>query len=629
MRRCVLCIFVFVAIILLWFDATAATMSSSACPATTAASSTADMTTHETILNACIRSGESERALAWALASKHRAQATPAIADDQIAFSLVGKSYVYLSNYTEAILAYKTAQAFGSQGSVKALAIIENNLADIYIRSGQFEDAIALAKQAVTLYEQAQNRETGGGYTTLAQAYLANGEITLARQTLAIVLTDYAQNSTPLATAYAFQVDAKISFAEGKFRDAIAKANRAINFAEERHLVMEMAKSYLTRAQAESLLLLHDQSLASAQRAIQIAQQQKDLESEFMAWQHLEQWQRENRAWQAAYTAQENVLRLSRQLFDQQLANTVAVQRVLRDVAQKEQALATSQRETQIAQAEKRTAEAQRTITILISILLFSIGSLIYFLILYRRDRRRSEQTQVEQKKLDTLKNQFLANTSHELRTPLNGIIGITDNLLSDTSGALPTEIKSDLEWVRHCGVQLSGMVDAILDFSQITAGKPLCHIESIDISPIISRACRLVAPLAQKKSLPLHCHIAAPLPNVAADGERIQQVLINLLDNAIKFTEHGQITLTAQLQDQRVCVHITDTGMGIDASLFRVIFTPFEQVDGTLQRRHTGVGLGLPISREIVRAHGGELAVESTPGRGSTFHFSLPLAGS
>lgn len=578
-------------------------------------------------VNQCVREGQADRALTFALHSENLAKKTRDKFDDQVAFSNLAVSYVYLGNYAEALAAFKQAQQLGNVGSAAELTKIENNIADLYIRLGQYDEAIAMAKTAIELYRVTTPNEVATGFATLAQAYLANGRIALARETIDMVLQKHLAEAKPLETAYILQIDAQIHLAENHFVQAIAKANKAIQFASDNHLTMELAKTYLTRAQAEQEQSKTELSITTTQQAITIAQQQKDIESERQAWQHLELIYREKSRWKQAYLAKNTIANLTQNLFDQKLVNSIAIQRVLREVEQKERAVETLQREATIAQADKKAAEAQRTITILVSILLFASGAFAYFRILHRRDLKRAESVRLEQVRLDTLKTQFLANTSHELRTPLNGIIGITDMLLDDDKAVLADYVRDELTLVRDCGVQLSSMVDAILDFSQFSAGKPLCLLEPVELSTIATGASRLLLPLAQKKHLQLQCSVESPLPSVFADAGRIHQVLVNLLGNAIKFTEHGVIALNVQQRAQQLLISVIDTGIGIDAKHLRTIFEPFEQVDGTLKRRHQGVGLGLAISREIIRAHGSDLVVDSIVGQGSTFSFSLPIA--
>ena len=225
-------------------------------------------------------------------------------------------------------------------------------------------------------------------------------------------------------------------------------------------------------------------------------------------------------------------------------------------------------------------------------------------------------------------KGQFLANMSHEIRTPLNGVIGTTD-LLSHT--------RLDAKQARYAGLirssagTLLSLVNDILDFSKIEAGK--FEIESMDFDPrvLVEEVAELLSPRASEKGLELLCRIAPDVPSWArGDPNRLRQILLNLGSNAVKFTERGEVVISAQAspaQSGAVRFRVTDTGIGIPAERMDRLFKKFSQVDGSNTRRHGGTGLGLAISKELTEMMGGHVGVESTPGRGSAFWADIPLA--
>jgi two-component system, sensor histidine kinase ChiS len=227
---------------------------------------------------------------------------------------------------------------------------------------------------------------------------------------------------------------------------------------------------------------------------------------------------------------------------------------------------------------------------------------------------------------LDKMKDDFLATTTHELRTPLHGIMGITESLADGTLGPINQEQKENLELVRSSAAQLNGLVSEILDFSKIRAGKVDLIIERFSPGDVISSAVSLLKKQAQDKGLELDLVIGT-LPPLAADKNRLRQVLLNLLGNAIKYTEAGSILVKAEPEGVRaIRVTVSDTGPGISPEDMGRIWSPFDRGGDVDSRRAGGTGLGLAIAKEIVERHGGSISVDSAPGKGSSFSFVLPL---
>ena len=237
------------------------------------------------------------------------------------------------------------------------------------------------------------------------------------------------------------------------------------------------------------------------------------------------------------------------------------------------------------------------------------------------------ESKNVELKRLEALKDEFLANTSHELRTPLNSIIGISESLIDGATGELSAQTSSNLAMIANSGRRLSNLVSDILDFSQIANDKLVLHLKAVGLKEIVDLILILCRPLMGKKELQLVNAIALELPAVRADEDRLQQILYNLIGNAIKFTERGRVEIEAQQQESEVIVRVADTGIGIAPNKRDRIFESFTQAEGNTRREYGGVGLGLSVTKKLIELHEGEIWVDSVMGRGSQFSFTLPLA--
>jgi signal transduction histidine kinase len=223
-------------------------------------------------------------------------------------------------------------------------------------------------------------------------------------------------------------------------------------------------------------------------------------------------------------------------------------------------------------------------------------------------------------------KSQFLANMSHELRTPLNAILGFTELLIDGLYGALPEKSLSVLERVQSNGKHLLGLINDVLDLSKIEAGQLTLAIEDYSLPALCKSVVASTEPLARAKGLALTASIQEGLPVGRGDERRLTQVLLNLVGNAIKFTDQGSIEIAASVADGRFTVAVRDTGPGIAEADRARIFEEFQQVDNTNTREKGGTGLGLAIAKRIMEMHGGSLSVESTVGAGSTFRMALPI---
>jgi len=236
----------------------------------------------------------------------------------------------------------------------------------------------------------------------------------------------------------------------------------------------------------------------------------------------------------------------------------------------------------------------------------------------------------------DRVKSAFLATMSHELRTPLNSILGFTGIVLKGMAGPLNQEQSKQLGMVQGSARHLLDLINDVLDLSKIEAGQLEVRCSTFDLRASIARVTDSVRPFIEKKGLSLRVIEVANVPPMLSDQRRIEQVLLNLLNNAIKFTERGGITLTVEQVDfdpsgtnerlPAVRLTVTDTGIGMRNEDLSTLFRPFRQIDSGLQRQHDGTGLGLAICRRLVGLLGGTITVESTLGQGSSFSAVLPL---
>jgi len=266
------------------------------------------------------------------------------------------------------------------------------------------------------------------------------------------------------------------------------------------------------------------------------------------------------------------------------------------------------------------------------SSLMNEYASLLGDAVLRHRARTAEHFARVEAELASKLKSQFLANMSHEIRTPLNGILGMSELLMrSDLDASQHQKVSTILQ----SGRGLLTIINDILDFSKIESGGYEFNLKPFDLHQCIEDVASILRPSAMQKNTKLHVEISSLVPRMyTGDGGRIRQVLTNIMGNAVKFTDGGEITVTVsgRVDDEiaQLEINVKDSGIGIPPEKLDSIFDEFNQVDGTSTKRHEGTGLGLAISKQLVEKMNGDISVSSTVGEGSTFliRLVLPVSG-
>ncbi len=313
--------------------------------------------------------------------------------------------------------------------------------------------------------------------------------------------------------------------------------------------------------------------------------------------------------------------------FNEQQAKSLAEMQVRFDTERKERQIELLQKDQTLSRLE---LERQRNgrYAILVG---FAATLVLLFLLFtrYRYKARAEALTQVTARlrELDRLKDDFLANTSHELRTPLYGIVGLAESLLDGATGRLGQATRHNLQMIVASGRRLGHLVNDILDFSKLRHKNLELDCQPVDLHALVDVILTLSEPLVEDKPLRLVNEIPEDLPPAHADEGRLQQILHNLVGNAVKFTEEGTVAVAARHDGERLWIEVRDTGIGIAEDKQERIFDAFEQADGSVEREYGGTGLGLAVTRQLVELHGGSISVESSPGQGATFSFDLPPA--
>jgi len=309
------------------------------------------------------------------------------------------------------------------------------------------------------------------------------------------------------------------------------------------------------------------------------------------------------------------------------ISDSKRLQRVERQRAEEVQQLAT-ELEAQVAEGEQLQEELEQQVEESQSLqeeLEQTNEELNRALAATKEARLHAEEAQRQAEQANAAKSQFLAMMSHELRTPLNAIAGYVDLLGLEIRGQLTPEQKQDISRIKHSQETLLRLIEDVLSFARIESGRLEYHYEEVAIDTVLSVLNSFVEPRLAQKGLAYHVEECGADVVASLDRDKVQQILLNLLSNAIKFTDSGRIDIRCVADDAHIRLEVRDTGRGIRADQRDRIFEPFVQAETPLTRTAEGTGLGLAISREFARAMGGDITVESEPGRGSVFTLMLP----
>ncbi len=254
------------------------------------------------------------------------------------------------------------------------------------------------------------------------------------------------------------------------------------------------------------------------------------------------------------------------------------------------------------------------------------VGQILTNALQRRRIERALQQATRQAKLANRTKSTFLASMSHELRTPLNSIIGFLGLVIAELSGPLNFEQQKQLRMANGSAQHLLNLINDILDISKIEAGELQVERRPFDMAELVEHTCESLRPLAEQKGLPLQVEIAPEVAVLNSDRRRVSQVLINLLNNAIKFTESGFVKVTCEVLADKLITSVTDSGIGIPEADLQKVFDPFQQIDTGTDRHYEGTGLGLSICQRILELLNGSIRVESQADKGSRFIFELPI---
>ncbi|MEX0290589.1 MAG: tetratricopeptide repeat protein [Flavobacteriaceae bacterium] len=527
-----------------------------------------------------------------------------------------------------------------------SIATTLNALGEILKKTGKFDKAMESYNRALSIFAELNDKiEIANCYFNIGDTYLQTKQLDSALDYFMKALDLDMETDSQWGMAYDLEAIGKVYGLKNDYSEAISYHQRALEIRETLQQRRELSMSYAELGINNFKLKNYQTAEAQLLRAIGITEEigaKSELQENYDAISTLYQ---ETGDLRKALNFRNKSVALKDSLFNETKSSQIEELQVRFDTEKKQAAIAALEKDAEITDLKLKRQTTVRNIFIGLALVIILLALALFNRYKYKqRIRREAEErkrmiveeqrkTEVEKKrveelkKIDRLKDEFLANTSHELRTPLNGIIGLSESLKDGAAGALSAKALENLEMITNSGKRLSHLVNDILDFSKLKNSDLELAIKPTDLRAIASIMLKLSKPLIQDKQIQLKMNIPEDLPLLEADENRLQQILHNLIGNAIKFTKAGFVKIEAELKGKMVHISVADSGIGIAKEKHASIFKSFEQADGSIGREFGGTGLGLSVTKQLVELHGGTIEVDSEAGKGAVFTFTLPAS--
>jgi len=575
-----------------------------------------------------LKSGQYSKAYAQATLAKEDAIISKDPYQLARALSNIASTTQYLGNIEKALELYLESLDISIKNSdINGEESTLNNIAGIYNRLENYQEALKYYEQLPVLNGKARpNYQIAVAHIGLLNTYLALKDQKSARTSLNTLNILYKSYKNPFTKFYYLLGHANLLKLEQHYQLAQEKLSQAEQLAIKNNFLGLLVITKKNRA--EALVKTNQWSKAKSiiNNAITIAKKQ-DLKAELLELYKLfVKIAKKQKRYGEAIEKMELINQITVDISGQKVRQLAEITKIDRQMAKTEKKLKEFQQKQIILSLELEKQEQSNLLWLgVFVVLLLSI-----FFFSYRINSRRVilQQQKVNEKltELDRVKDRILKNTSHELRTPLNGIIGLSDIILQDPKSQLNQENKALLKLIKSSGEQLSLVINDILEMSKLKSKKFTTSNSKFNLVELISDVVSVCSPLADEKNISVIYKPDQTQKNVYQDKKRLQQILFNIIGNAVKFTNEGGVTIEHKISSNDLQIIISDTGVGIPQEKIERVFEGFEQVDSSNTRDNQGSGLGLAISRDIAIAMGGKLNLVSELNKGTTVTIHLPL---
>ncbi len=574
-----------------------------------------------------LQKGQYEQAFAIAQQSLKRAREEHDLIEEARALSNLGANLFYLGDLDRALSFYLKSLDIATrvdnvEGELRAI----NNIASIYsdLRNSKEELAYRIKHLKISLRIDDAD-EILVSYIGLTSAYANNDQLSEAKKFSNLSKQLFELNVNPFYKVYALFAQNEIYKAEEKFDLALQNSQLILKIAQlnnyegiEVEAISQIAFNY-------DRLGEFDRSIETALRTIKLAKKLNFKNLQVQAHQLLSEIFSKLRKFKKALYHNKIFYTLKSEIVNKKVKILAELTGIERDIAKTEKKLIQSQKDKEILTLKLEKQRQNQYIWIISLLSTFFITLFWYFRRASKKELERQKQLNNQLKELDTIKDRVLTNTSHELRTPLNGIIGLSNIIIHDDTNNFTKSTMQSLKLIKRSGEQLALVINDILQLSKLNSNKVTLTNTKFDLVCLINDVIKVCLPSSIDKHLKIKFDYKNRYIEIRQDRARLQQILFNIIGNAIKFTRQGEVELTVNKEDQEFSVCVKDTGIGIPRDRTERIFEGFEQVDNSDSREHQGTGLGLAISKKLVETMGGKLVLTSELGEGTQVEINLP----
>jgi len=563
----------------------------------------------------------SKKALQQSKDEKNTTEEARAISNIASNLKYLGENERALKLYSESLKLSKLNNDI--EGELRAI----NNIAGIYSELENESETLKFRQLQLLKSKQGSDKEDQLiAYIGLTQAYVDLGQITNANSNLAKARQLLEANPDPFLQIYVIFSQNGIYEKQKKYDKALQSAKVGLIIAETNKFNGLITSLLANVAEYQLQLGQTRRAKETSRKALKIAEKLNLRSKQLQIHRLLGKINKADSNYQKALLHTETANILSQSISGEKILQLAEVTKIDRQVAKTEQKLIDLQLEQEILNLKLDKQQQKMLIWFFIFSVLFVSGFFWYYRRNSKKEILRQKQLNEQLTELDRIKDRVLTNTSHELRTPLNGIVGLSEIMLQDNTRQLPDDVRESIGLIKTSGEQLALVINDILEMSKLKHDKLRILYSDFDLDELISDVVKVCTPLARDKSIEIKSTSLLNNHSIKQDRKRLQQILFNVIGNAVKFTDSGFVEVSCKIKQNQLSIVVNDTGIGIPKGKLDRVFEGFEQVDSGNNRTHHGSGLGLAISRTLAEALGGQLVLNSALGKGTCVSIILPL---